>query len=676
MLQISQMQQFLFGFLLIFVRKISYVLSNAEAPCNRTCGSTTVKYPFGFSASCPYRLDTDCSGSGDLHLKGFKVLDFTDESVIIDPWNRNHSPTQCYQQLDILSDFKQQFALTGRNVFLLGENCTEPVCTLDVSTLIDVVYKDGSGRKNCTPVDSSRNHTCISMIGQKWVPWKNLEDSNCKDMMSSMIYEGKQNSSISFKVNEIDLAWWMNGTCQTNSCSANANCTKFRNPNTNKMAHRCKCLEGFVGDGFLQGSGCQKGSACNASGYLSAKCGKKSIVVVIICLAIAVLAVFLVFKRGSSALKKKRSARRLLSIHGGTVGLTIPIYTYKQMQKATNGFSENEKLGSGGFGTVYAGKLPSKPFVAVKKLKYMDSHGMERVLNEINVLSAVDHPNLLRLLGCCLEQRGEPILVYEFMPNGTLGEHLQRQRGDGLQWRTRIQIAAQTARALAYLHSVNPPIYHRDIKSSNILLDYDLNAKVADFGLSRLILSEDSHISTTPQGTPGYLDPQYHQNFHLSDKSDVYSFGVVLVEIISALKVVDFSRDKGEINLAWLANNKISAGCVHEIVDPFLQMNKNPHVERSVHRVAELAFRCLAFDKDARPCMAEVAEELNSTAHDYDDDNGVHSHLEITSVMNVDESRCLDRPTPSTEWCSRQTSASTIASSSQSSASTIPTASL
>ncbi|KAJ6288554.1 hypothetical protein OIU76_024523 [Salix suchowensis] len=157
---------------------------------------------------------------------------------------------------------------------------------------------------------------------------------------------------------------------------------------------------------------------------------------------------------------------------------------------------------------------------------------------------------------------------------------------------------------------MNPPIYHRDIKSSNILLDYNYRSKVADFGLSRLGMVESSHISTAPQGTPGYLDPQYHQYFHLSDKSDVYSFGVVLIEIITALKVVDFSRPYSEVNLAALAVDRIGRGCVDEIIDSYLDPNRDAWTLTSIHTVAELAFRCLAFHRDMRPTMTEVAEEL------------------------------------------------------------------
>lgn len=327
----------------------------------------------------------------------------------------------------------------------------------------------------------------------------------------------------------------------------------------------------------------------------------------------AVLMAFLTFichvvRRRSTCLKNRMSAKRLLSEAAGNS--SVALYPYKEIEKATNGFSESQRLGTGAFGMVYAGKLHNDEWVAIKKIKYRDNNSIDQVMNEIRLLSSVSHPNLVRLLGCCIEQ-GEQILIYEFMPNGTLSQHLQRERGKGLPWTVRLTIAAETAKAIAYLHSaVHPPIYHRDIKSSNILLDFHFKSKVADFGLSRLGMTEISHISTAPQGTPGYVDPQYHQNFHLSDKSDVYSFGVVLIEIITAMKVVDFNRPPTEVNLAALAVDRIGKGCVDEIIDPFLEPHRDAWTLYSINKVAELAFRCLAFHSDTRPSMMEVAEEL------------------------------------------------------------------
>lgn len=244
--------------------------------------------------------------------------------------------------------------------------------------------------------------------------------------------------------------------------------------------------------------------------------------------------------------ERKRAEQLLREVLGNNSSLVV--YTYNELEAATCLFSEQRKLGSGAFGTVYLGKLRNE-WVAIKNIKRQDNDTVH-VINEIKLLSLVNHPNLVRILGCWISGTKQ-ILVLEYVPNGTLSQHLQIQKAALLSWITRLTIASETSNAIAYLHSaISPPIYHRDIKSSNILLDHNFKSKVADFGLSRLGITDHvSHISTAPQGTPGYVDPSYEQNFHLSDKSDVYSFGVVLVEIITAMKVVDFSRPPNEVNL-------------------------------------------------------------------------------------------------------------------------------
>jgi serine/threonine protein kinase len=186
----------------------------------------------------------------------------------------------------------------------------------------------------------------------------------------------------------------------------------------------------------------------------------------------------------------------------------------------------------------------------------------------------VNHRNLVRLLGCCVDAE-EPLLVYEYIPNGTLFDHLHTtSRGIFLDWTTRLNIALQTAEALAYLHSAAfPPIYHRDVKSTNILLDDKLNAKVSDFGLSRLAETDLSHISTCAQGTLGYLDPEYYRNYQLTDKSDVYSFGVVLLELVTSQKAIDFDREDDDVNLAVYVLNKSEQGRIMDVVDPRLMEN-------------------------------------------------------------------------------------------------------
>ncbi|KAK1280318.1 putative serine/threonine-protein kinase [Acorus gramineus] len=175
-----------------------------------------------------------------------------------------------------------------------------------------------------------------------------------------------------------------------------------------------------------------------------------------------------------------------------------------------------------------------------------------------------------------------------------------------------MSIAIETAEALAYLHAVEPPIIHRDVKTNNILLDNNFRVKVADFGLSRLFPVDATHVSTAPQGTPGYVDPEYHQCYQLTDKSDVYSFGVVLVELISSKPAVDITRHRHEINLANLAINKIHNHSLHELVDPEIGFESDDVVKRMVTMVAELAFQCLQAEKEMRPSMDEVLEALKT----------------------------------------------------------------
>lgn len=422
-------------------------------------------------------------------------------------------------------------------------------------------------------------------------------DTGCSNLYSSVSYKVEQSlSALIFA--EVELEWWMDGIC---NCSENANCVHVISSVTEKPAYRCECTDGFVGDGFRSGRGCSKVHRKSVKPGLLAG-------VITAGASIMLLLAFFIYRvrRRQNSSKANKITRRLLS----ETSFNVPFYPYRTIEKATENFSETHRLGTGAYGTVYVGTLSNGNLIAVKKIKHPDPETISQVMNEVKMISSVSHPNLVHLLGCCID-KGEQILVYEFMPNGTLSEHLQRQRGPGLPWTIRLAIATETAKALAYLHTqVEPPIYHRDIKSSNILLDFQFNAKIADFGLSRSIMTDCSHISTAPQGTPGYVDPQYHQNYHLSDKSDVYSFGVVLMEIITAMRVVDFNRGQSEINLAALAVDRIAKGKVEEIVDPFLKVKKDGWVFGSVHKVAELAFRCLAFHRDMRPSMVEVADEL------------------------------------------------------------------
>uniref|UniRef100_A0A7N0TAB9 Protein kinase domain-containing protein n=1 Tax=Kalanchoe fedtschenkoi TaxID=63787 RepID=A0A7N0TAB9_KALFE len=572
--------------------------------CERSCGSgksvIRLNYPFGFSEGCEIRLDCSRSENG-MRIGDFHVQSVTASNIFVNVTPKCNRPLEAIELL-----FGRNFGLTWKNSLLLQDcssqaglgGCLIPTGLVESrfklekcdarSDNISCYSEDKRGRKV-----ELMNHTALHQV-------------KCTSLFSSVAVNFD-----TLELNRVELSWWLDGSCK---CHQDANCTTVSLLD-GTSGYRCSCKEGLHGDGFADGEGCRKVPHCNPARYLSGHCGGTTRVIVLIggiAAGALLMAGFAIvsycFCQQSVSEKSQLSTRRLVSEAAGGSG--IPFYQYREIEKATSGFDIRQRLGTGAYGTVYAGKLHQDEWVAIKKIKHRDNESIEQVMNEVKLLSSVSHPHLVRLLGCCIEN-GEQILVYEYMPNGTLSQHLQRERGKGLPWSVRLRIASETAHAISYLHSsMNPPIYHRDIKSSNILLDYNFRSKVADFGLSRLGLTETSHISTAPQGTPGYLDPQYHQNFHLSDKSDVYSFGVVLVEIITGMKVVDFSRPHSEVNLAALATDRIGRGCVDEIIDPFLDPHKDEWTLFTIHKVAELAFRCLAYQSDARPSMMEVAEEL------------------------------------------------------------------
>ena len=284
------------------------------------------------------------------------------------------------------------------------------------------------------------------------------------------------------------------------------------------------------------------------------------------------------------------------------------LFTEEELEKATDQFNESRILGEGGQGTVYKGMLIDGRIVAIKKCNKVASKYPEQFINEIVILSQINHRNVVKLLGCCLETE-VPLLVYEFISNGTLYRYLHEECEDfPLTWDQRLRIASEIAGALSYLHSgASLPIFHRDIKSSNILLDDKYKAKIADFGISRIVPINKSHLTTSPGGTFGYLDPESFAIGQFTEKSDVYSFGVVLAELLTGEKPISSVRTDEGKSLAIYFTLSIEKNSLFDILDDEVKRNGD---EKEIKVVANLAKRCLHMEGRRRPTMGEVTKEI------------------------------------------------------------------
>lgn len=292
------------------------------------------------------------------------------------------------------------------------------------------------------------------------------------------------------------------------------------------------------------------------------------------------------------------------------------IFTAKELEKATDKFNESRILGRGGQGTVYKGMLSDGQIVAIKKSPPVEEnkakHIVKQFINEVVILSQINHRNVVKLLGCCLETQ-VPLLVYEFVPNSTLSHHIHNDHDSEFpfSWNMRLKIAADVAGALAYLHSATSlPVFHRDVKSSNILLDEKYVAKVSDFGTSKSVEVDQTHLTVTDvNGTFGYIDPEYFRSSQFTEKSDVYSFGVVLLELLTGLKpilpYVDGEETSRSLVLHFLSSME------EKNLDSILDNHVSAESEKkAVLEVARLAKRCLDLSGMNRPYMKEVAMEL------------------------------------------------------------------
>ncbi|CAM0147064.1 unnamed protein product [Urochloa decumbens] len=414
---------------------------------------------------------------------------------------------------------------------------------------------------------------------------------------------------------------------------------------TNNAGYACNCSKGYEGNPYIAG-GCTDINECldnvtypcagickNTLGSFTCSCpqGKNMISGVcmedqkstwmapvfgasigLVVLVVAITCAYLIRERRKLRYIKQKYFRQ----HGGLLlfqemkseqGVSFKILSEEEVKEATNRFAEQQVIGHGGHGKVYKGVLKSNVEVAVKRCLTIDEQQKKEFGKEMLILSQINHKNIVKLLGCCLEVE-VPMLVYEFVPNGTLFHLIHGNYSRHISLDTRVRIAHESAEALAYLHScASPPIVHGDVKSANILLNADFTAKVSDFGASILAPSDESQFVTLVQGTCGYLDPEYMQTCQLTDKSDVYSFGVVLLELLTRKKAFNLKGPEYEKSLSMLFLEAIKENKLEDIIDDQIKNDENMEI---LEEIAELARQCLEMCGVNRPSMKEVEDKL------------------------------------------------------------------
>ncbi|TVU20050.1 hypothetical protein EJB05_36237 [Eragrostis curvula] len=338
----------------------------------------------------------------------------------------------------------------------------------------------------------------------------------------------------------------------------------------------------------------------------------------------------------SNSPKHRAAAGEILRI--GNNNIPSRVFTFRQLADATNSFSQENLLGEGGFGRVYKGYIPdTTEVIAVKQLDKDGLQGNREFLVEVLMLSLLHHPNLVTLLGYSTECE-QRILVYEYMPLGSLQDHLLdlTPNSQALSWHTRMKIACGAARGIEYLHEIaNPPVIYRDLKASNILLDGSFNAKLSDFGLAKLgPVGDKSHVSTRVMGTYGYCAPEYAMTGKLTKMSDIYSFGIVLLELITGRRAIDTTKPTREqILIHWAAPFFRDKRKFVKMADPMLD-GKFPL--KGLYQALAISSMCLQEEASSRPLISDVVTALTFLADpNYDPPEDIKDPLPLT-IPNLD----------------------------------------
>ncbi|CAA0392909.1 unnamed protein product [Arabidopsis thaliana] len=534
--------------------RVSSAAANLTETCNGICGGLTLSYPFGFSLGCPIQFNCSAAGQG-AKIGEFSVQNVTENSILVGV------PTNCTRKIEDMTPlFGKQFTPSSENSFLM-ENCVNPTngCSIN-QRFLDKQLKscESTGNISCFPSDtSSKSSEFLSM--------KELTNSSCRLLYTSIALESVGvNVGIAVEFERVRLGWWLMGGCENGTCVVNANCTDVYTPD-GYAGHRCSCLEGYHGDGYINP-----------------------------CLKL----------RGKYVEDQKIKDAKLLQLDFDTIRL------------ATNDFSPYNHLGEGGFGAVYKGVLDSGEEIAVKRLSMKSGQGDNEFVNEVSLVAKLQHRNLVRLLGFCFKGE-ERLLIYEFFKNTSLEKFIfDSDRRMILDWETRYRIISGVARGLLYLHEdFHFKIIHRDMKASNVLLDDAMNPKIADFGMAKLFNTDQTSqtmFTSKVAGTYGYMAPEYAMSGQFSVKTDVFSFGVLVLEIIKGKKNNWSPEEQSSLFLLSYVWKCWREGEVLNIVDPSLIETRG--LSDEIRKCIHIGLLCVQENPGSRPTMASIVRMLNANS--------------------------------------------------------------
>ncbi|KAG9455594.1 hypothetical protein H6P81_000102 [Aristolochia fimbriata] len=636
--------------------------------CRETCGNLTVRYPFGIGEGCSRRgFEVTCRDSGpyltdlnlQLHEIGQGEVTVNATSFLVMDCPGTPEMSQNSTAVELPQDSPYTISVGSNKFTVLG--CDGEGTIADDNSLIKTCRSRCSNRGSNAANGVCNGDGCcessLPLLRKSFELTVSHAKSTYSDTCSYAFvaedgsYEFKEEDLIDFRRTadlKMKLEWAIgDATCKEAmstplyTCGRNTTCLE----SPRGYGYLCSCLDGLQGNPYSP-QGCQDieecgmkilcapGDVCrNPPGghrcrhptkITKGKLRKVSSVAQVIAASITVAAIMVACISWCYWVYRKREDAKLRANHflrnGGLLlrqhlsprrGLTTnhpKKFSAEELKVATENYKSGRVLGHGSHGTVYRGILKDRTVVAVKKSQVVAQDKLNQFINELVILTQINHRNIVKLLGCCLETQ-VPLLVYEYIPNGTLHQNLHRGPDfPRLPWKDRLRIATEVAEALSYLHSyASMPIIHRDVKSSNILLDQTSTAKLADFGISRLVPIDKEQVSTAVLGTFGYLDPAYFNSGKLTEKSDVYSYGVVLLELLTGKKPIiqDESQDHSSLVSQFQSHN--NTGKLLEILDE--DIIEEGAIEHLL-AVAEIARRCLSNEAEKRPSMKRLMQEF------------------------------------------------------------------